>query len=185
MTKKQNDRGERRGMEKKGEKECQDAAKSMPEEQIRECSSARRGALLALQAMRDVWDADDDTIAKLISKGRQLAPEDRAFILGNLKDYYERADNAIGEGDFYRVDRERWPDLPEEERLETILKTQSDRAALLPDLEQGMLLGVMLERLDVATRMLTRGMPEEQVMDVIQITAEQLDRLKQYLKNKN
>ena len=184
MTEKQNDRAERRGLEKGGEKERQDAAKSMPEEQIRERSSARRGTLLALQAMRDVWDADDDTIARLISKGRQLAPKDRAFILGNLKEYYERADNAIGEGDFYRVDRERWPDLPEEERLETILETQSDRAAL-PDLEQGMLLGVTLERLDVATRMLTRGMPEEQIKDVLQLTAEQLDQLKRHLKNKN
>ena len=116
-------------MEKGGEKEHQDGAKSMPEEQTRECGSARRGTLLALQAMTEVWEADDDTIAKLISKGRQLAPEDRAFILGNLKEYYERADTA--------------------------------------------------------TRMLTRGMPEEQILDVLQINDEQLDKLKRYLKNKN
>ena len=41
--------------------------------------------------------------------------------------------------------------------------------------------GIEKERQDAANRMLTRGMPEEQIQDVLQLTAEQLDNIKRKL----
>ena len=43
--------------------------------------------------------------------------------------------------------------------------------------------GIEKNRSEAVTRMRTRGMPEEQILDVLQLTAEQLDKIKRRLKN--
>ena len=48
--------------------------------------------------------------------------------------------------------------------------------------EQGIEQGIEKNRCEAVTRMLTRGMPEDQILDVLQLTAEQLDKIKRDLK---
>ena len=143
-------------------------------------------AVTAVQGMAGVWHADDDTVAALISKGRLLSPEDGAFILENLNVYYVSADNAIGKGDFNRVDRERWPDLAQDERLEAMLETQSDRAKQL-GIEQGMRkgkqLGIEQMRAETVARMLARGTPDTEICALLQLSTKELATVKKELKN--
>ncbi len=149
-----------------------------------------RAAVTAVEGMAEVWDANDDTVAALLSKGRSIAPEDGAFILENLNVYYVGADNAVDEGDFNRVDRERWPDLAQEERLEIMLETQSDRAEQLGieqgkqlGIEQGKQLGIEQKQLDAAERMLAIGIPDEQICNVLRLNTKKLAAIKKALKN--
>ena len=141
-------------------------------------------AVTAVQGMAEVWHANDDTVAALLTKGRLLSPEDGAFILENLNVYYVSADNAIGEGDFYRVDRERWPDLAQEERLETMLETQSDRAEQL-GIEKGKQLGIeqgiKLGKLDTARQLLLDGYDEQAICRVTKLSKQELAKIKREL----
>ena len=43
--------------------------------------------------------------------------------------------------------------------------------------------GSEMSRHDIATRMLTRGMPEEQILDVLQLSVEQLEKIKRQIKS--
>ena len=141
----------------------------------RESDEDCRAAVTAVQGMSEVWDADDDTVAELLTKGRSLPLEDGAFILGNLNVYYVSADNAIGEGDFNRVDRERWPDLAQEERLEIMLETQSDRAKQL-GIEQG--------KLEMVKRFLLEGADEQIICKAAKLSKQELEKIKREL-NRN
>ncbi len=149
-------------------------------------------AVTAVQGMSEVWHANDDTVAALLTKGRLLSPEDGAFILENLSVYYENADNAIGEGDFYRVDRERWPDLAQEERLETMLETQSDRAKQLgieqgkqlgieQGKQQGKQLGIEQGKLEMVRRFLMEGVDERIICKASQLSKQELAKIKRDL----
>ena len=149
-------------------------------------------AVTAVQGMAEVWHADDDTVAELISKGRLLSPEDGAFILENLNVYYVNADNAIGEGDFNRVDREKWPDLAQEERLEAMLETQSDRAERLGiekgmrkgkqlGIEQGKQLGIERGMRDMVKRFLRAGFDEQAICKAAQLSKQELAKIKRDL----
>lgn len=147
-----------------------------------------RAALTAVQGMAEVWDADDDTVAALLTKGRSLSPEDGAFILENLNVYYISADNAIAEGDFSRVDRERWPDLTQEERLEAMLETQSDRAEQIGiekgkqlGIEKGKLLGIEQGKLEMVKRFLLEGVDEQIICKAAQLSKRELTQIKRSL----
>ena len=145
-------------------------------------------AVTAVQGMAEVWHATDDTVAALLTRGRLLSPEDGAFLLENLSVYYESADNAIGEGDFNRVDRERWPDLAQEERLETMLETQSDRAKQLGieqgkqlGIEQGKQLGIEQSKLDTAKHLLMEGVDERIICKAAKLSKQELAKIKRSL----
>ena len=88
-------------------------------------------AVTALRVMVGVWGADDETIALLIAKIRQLLPEDGAHLWSRLMDYYDASDNKVVREDFNRVDRERWPHLDEKERVENVFEFSVDRAERL------------------------------------------------------
>ena len=157
----------------------------------RESGESCRAAVTAVQGMAEVWHANDDTVAALLTKGRLLSPEDGAFILENLNVYYVSADNAIAEGDFNRVDRERWPDLAQEERLETMLETQSDRAERLGiekgkqlGIEQGKQLGIEQGKLDTARHLLLEGVDERIICKAAQLSKQELAKIKREL-NRN
>ena len=142
----------------------------------RKSGESCRAAVTAVQGMAEVWHANDDTVAALLTKGRLLSPEDGAFILENLNVYYVSADNAIGEGDFNRVDRERWPNLAQEERLETMLETQSDRAKQL-GIQQGMRKG----KLDTAKHLLMEGVDERIICKAAKLSKQELEKIKREL----
>ena len=133
-------------------------------------------AITAVQGMAEVWDADDDTVAALLTKGRLLSPEDGAFILENLNVYYVSADNAIAEGDFNRIDRQRWPDLAQEERLEAMLETQSDRAERL-----GIKRGIEQGKLEMVKRFLQAGVEEQTICRAAQLSKQELAKIKRSL----
>ena len=143
-----------------------------------------RAALTAVQGMAEVWHANDDTVAALLTKGRLLSPADGAFLLENLNVYYVSADNEIVEGDFNRVDRERWPDLAQEERLETMLETQSDRAEQL-GIEKGKQLGIEKGKQqgmrDMVKRFLRAGFDEQAICKAAQLSKQELAKIKRDL----
>ena len=114
----------------------------------------------------------------MLEKARLLPHAEAEYLLATLRDYYDSADNSIDRHDFARVERERWPELKEEERFMPTIDFGFERAERI-----GIEKGIEKERQDAAARMLTRGMPEEQILDVLQLTAEQLDKIKRRLKN--
>ena len=139
--------------------------------------------------MARVWDANDDTVAELLTKGRLLSHEDRAFMLENLNVYYVDADNAVMEGDFNRVDREKWPNLAQEERLDTMLETQSDRAKKRGiekglekgkqlGIEKGKQLGIEEGKKDMVKRFLQAGFDEQSIREVAQFSEQELVKIK-------
>ena len=127
--------------------------------------------------MCELWDANDDTLALILEKARRLTRAEAVNLLAALRDYYHSADNSIDRQDFARVERERWPDLKEEEKLMPTIDFGFERAE-----RRGREQGIEKNRREAVTRMLTRGMPEEQILDVLQLTAEQLEKIKQQLK---
>ena len=144
-----------------------------------------RAAVTAVKGMTEVWHATDDTVAELLTKCRLLPSEDGGFMLENLRTYLISADNAIDEGDFNRVDRERWPDLAQEERLETMLETQSDRAkqqGIEQGIEQGKQLGIEqgIEqgKMDMVKRLLLDGVDEQTICRAAQLSKHELAQIK-------
>ena len=130
--------------------------------------------------MAEVWRANDDTLAELISKGRMLAPDDRSFILEALNVYYVCADNMVKEGDFMRVDRERWPDLAEGERMENILELPSERAERR-GIEKGMQQGIEQGKMDMVKRLLLDGVDEQAICRAAQLSKRELAQVKRSL----
>ena len=127
--------------------------------------------------MRNYWDMDEEVVVEILKKARLLAREEREFVLSVLMDYYECADKGFGWKGFDKVERKRFPHLKEEERLMPTMEFGFERAE-----RQGREQGIEQKCHEAVTRMLTRGMPEEQIMDVLQLTAEQLEKIKQRLK---
>ena len=133
---------------------------------------------IIVHGMSELWDANDDTLALIIEKAQLLSRAEAEYLLTMLRDYYGDADNTIERQDFDRVERERWPNLQEEERFMPTIDFGFDRAKRL-----GIEEGIEKERQEAATRMLARGMPDEQIQDVLQITAKELNNIKRQLKN--
>lgn len=133
---------------------------------------------IIVHGMCELWDANDDTLALMFEKARQLARTEAVNLLAALRDYYHSADNSIDRQDFARVERERWPDLKEEDRFMPTIDFGFERAE-----RQGREQGIEQERLDTANRMLTRGMPEDQILDVLQLNVEQLEKIKRQIKS--
>ncbi len=141
---------------------------------------------LALFGMRNYWDLDEEVVVKILKKARLLPRQERGFVLSVLMDYCECADKAYGREGFAQVERKRFPRLKEEERLMPTIEFGFDRAkqqGLRQGLRKGKQQGIEQNRQDAATRMLTRGMPDEQIRDVLQLTTEELDDIKRHLKN--
>ena len=169
----------------------------------------RRGGeavALALFGMRNYWDMDEDVVVEILGKAQLLAQQEREFVLSVLMDYYECADKGFDRKGFARVERKRFPHLQEggwivpdtafgiegaEQRgIQRGMrrgmrkgKQQGIEQGMQRGIEQGMQRGIEQERQDAATRMLTHGMPEEQIQDVLQLTAKELAQIKCRLKN--
>ena len=67
--------------------------------------------------MANFGAATDDTVAKIIEKIRELNLEEYRYLVDSLIDYYKHTDNKYGRKEFDRIERQRWPDLAEEELL--------------------------------------------------------------------
>ncbi|MDE3269419.1 MAG: hypothetical protein OYH77_03940 [Pseudomonadota bacterium] len=99
------------------------------------------------------------------------------------------------EGDFNRVDRERWPDLAQQERIGKMLETQSNRAEKL-GFERGKLemkkmletqsnraekLGFERGKLEMVERLLLEGVGEQIICKVAQLSQQELAQIKRSL----
>ena len=71
---------------------------------------------LLVYAMANFWTATDDAVAKIIEKSRELNLEEYRYLIDSLIDYYENTDNGYGREEFNRIERQRWPDLPDYQR---------------------------------------------------------------------
>ena len=160
----------------RSEAERESGKQALRSEAERESGANCRAAVTAVKGMADVWDATDDTIAELLTKCRLLPSEEGGFMLENLNEYYISADNAVDEGDFNRVDRERWPDLAQKERLETMLETQSDRAE-----RRGIEKGIKLGKLDTARQLLLDGVDERIICKAAKLSKKELAEIKRSL----
>ena len=74
------------------------------------------GGLLAY-TMANFWAATEDTVAKIIEKIRELNLKEYRYLVDSLIDYYKHTDKKYGRKEFDRIERQRWPNLAEEELL--------------------------------------------------------------------
>ena len=133
-------------------------------------------------SMSEVWNADDDTVAYILDKARDLNPDDAKYLLMVLSDYYAQADNQVEYSDFERVERERWPKLKEEDRLmQTIYfgPERYRREGIAQGIEQGIEQGRKKIR-DSALRMLALGMTDKQIKDILQLSVKELANIKRH-----
>ena len=125
--------------------------------------------------MANFWTATDDTVAKIIEKSRELNLEEYRYLLDSLIDYYEDTDNHYGREDFNRIERQRWPNLPEKELLMPEILLGQERIR-----EEGISLG----RENLILEMLKSGkMTDSVICDVAGLSEEELAQLKRKLKN--
>ena len=79
-------------------------------------------------------------------------------------------------------------------RVENVFEFSVDRAERLAlekgreqgieqGIERGIERGIEKKCHEAVNRMLTRGMPEEQILDVLQLSVEQLEKIKRQIKN--
>ena len=92
-------------------------------------------------------------------------------------DYYECADKGYGKKGFARVERRRFPHLQEGERLVPTMEFGFDRAKR-QGMRKGKQLGIEQGKQDAAKRMLARGMSDDQICDVLQLSAKELIQIK-------
>ena len=83
---------------------------------------------LALFGMRNFWEVDEEIIAQTLRKARLLPQEERNFVLNVLIDYYECADARYGREGFAKVERKKFPNLKEEDRIMPEMLFGLDRA---------------------------------------------------------
>ena len=145
---------------------------------------------IVIHAMGEVWGADDETVAFLVERIRQLPDEDAWFLLIALMDYYKSADTGIGLEDFDRIDRKHHPDLQEEDRLMPAIEFSLDKAeerGIRKGMQEGKQLGMQEGkqegRQEVAMRLLQAGVDEETIRTAAQISSKELATLKSKLKN--
>ncbi len=137
---------------------------------------------IIIHAMGEVWSANDETVAFIVDRVRQLPPEDAWFLLIALMDYYKSADTGIEREDFDRVDRKRHPNLQEEDRLMPAIEFSLDKAEER-GIRKGMQEGMQEGRQEVAMRLLQAGVDEETIRTAAQISVKELAALKRKLKN--
>ena len=84
--------------------------------------------------------------------------------------------NGVTRQRLAELEAQEFSHLPPEERI-------MQRHVLVTDIaeQKGIEQGIEKERQDAANRMLTRGMPEEQIQDVLQLTAKELAQIKHKL----
>ena len=153
---------------------------------------------VVVYGVRRFWQAGKDDVAIMVKKSRLIPAEHKGVVMIPLTDYYANTDKGLGLTEFDRVDRECWPDLNEEERLMPTLEFSLDKAKNLglkqgmekgmeqgmeQGMEKGMEKGQWRNQVAVAARMLARGMSDEQIRDVLQLSAKELADIKQELKN--
>ena len=138
------------------------------------------GGLLAY-TMANFWAATDDTVAKIIEKIRELNLEEYRYLVDNLIDYYEHTDNKYGRKEFDRIERQRWPDLPEEELLmPEILLGQERIHKEGVDLgrKEGVDEGIILGRENLILEMLKSGkMTDDMICEITGISKTELAKL--------
>ena len=157
---------------------------------------------IVIHAMGEVWTADEETIGFIVDTIRQLPAEDARYLLISLIDFYGSADTGIGREDFDRVDRERHPDLREEDRLMPAIVFSLDEAeergirkgkqlgmqegeqlGLQKGEQLGLQKGKRLGLQEVAMRLLQAGVDEKTIRAAAQMSAKELAALKKKLKN--
>ncbi len=72
---------------------------------------------IVLYGLVNFWQATEDDVAQIIEKSREIKDTRHRYIIDSLIDYYENTDKKFGWQAFDRIERERWPELPEEELL--------------------------------------------------------------------
>ena len=95
---------------------------------------------ILVYTMANFWSATDDVVAKIIEKSRGLNHEKRGYLLDSLIDYYENTDKKYGRQEFDRIERQRWPELPEEELLMPEILLGRERAHK-EGIDKGIILG--------------------------------------------
>lgn len=140
---------------------------------------------LMLYAMTNFWTANDDDVAKIIKKSRELNLDNQRYLIDSLIDYYQNTDNGYGREEFNRIERERDPNLPEEELLmpeillgqERIRKEGVDEGVIL-----GQKKGIALGQEKLILKMLKSGkMTDSMICEVAEISKEELAQLKRKL----
>ena len=139
---------------------------------------------------RLIWKATEDTVAKIIEKSRELNLEDYHYLLDSLIDYYKYTDNKYGHEEFDRIERQRWPDLPEEELLmpeillgqERIHQEGVDKGIILGQkkgIALGQKKGIALGQEKLILKMLKSGkMTDNMICEVAGISKTELAQLK-------
>ena len=118
----------------------------------------------------------------LLEKARQITPEHKGIVMIPLIDYYEHTDMGFGRKEFDRIERERWPNLHEKERFMPTIEFSLDKAEER-GLKQGIEQGIERKQRAVVERMLARGMSDDQICDVLQLSAKELADTKSKLKS--
>ena len=133
---------------------------------------------ILVYTMANFWSATDDVVAKIIEKSRGLNHEERGYLLDSLIDYYENTDKKYGRQEFDRIERQRWPELPEEELLMPEILLGRERAhkegvdkGIILGRKEGVALGrkegVALGQEELILKMLKSGkMTDDMICDV-------------------
>ncbi len=135
---------------------------------------------IILYAMRNFWYATDDHVAEIIDKSRGIDREDAKLLLSKLMSYYKNTDKVLGHEEFDRVERQRWPQLREEDRLMPEILLGYDRY-FADGLTKGRTEGKTEERSAVAIRLLKAGVNEGIVRQTTKISKKELTQLKKSL----
>ena len=144
---------------------------------------------LALFGMCNYWDMDEDIVVKILKQARLLPQQEREFMLNVLMDYYECADKGYGYKEFAKIERKRFVHLKEEERLMPEMEFGLDRArkegmeqGLRKGMRKGKQLGIEqgVEKglVDVALRLLEKGIGVEEICEITKLSRSKITKLK-------
>ena len=143
---------------------------------------------LALFGMRNFWEVDEEIVTQTLKKARLLPQEERNFVLNVLIDYYECADERYGRGGFAKVERKKFPNLNEEDRLVPEMLFGLDRAkeegkqqGIRQGLRKGKQQGIEQGKLEMVKRLLLEGVDEQTICKVAQLSKQELARIKRSL----
>ena len=150
---------------------------TLPDSVLRRAKSTA----VIIEGVRRFWKADEDDVALLLEKARQIPAEHKGVVMIPLTDYYRHTDKGYGKEEFDRIERQRWPDLDEKERLMPTIEFSLDLAEK-KGIEQGIEQGIRQERATVARNLLLRGVDEETICKSAQLSAEELAAIKRELK---
>ena len=137
-----------------------------------------KSTAVVIEAIRRFWKADEEDIALLLEKAREIPPEHKGIVMIPLTDYYKHTDKGYDRDAFDLIERQRWPDMEEKERLMPTLEFSLDLAE-----KRGIEQGMRQERVAVARNLLRRGVNEKTICESAQLSAEELAAIKRELKN--